>query len=214
MVVIQRFIFCLAFAAGPPCAQAAEQFDAVRGRAELVAIDRLSETSMLAALRRLEALEAQLGPDVSYSLRRDMLRAKVWMRENAGQLDRSCPGHSDDLLGRVLEKIGATPVDAGSCMVPVTMTAGVISLPLLVAPGAADAPGAGFDWERGIRLADWALYQGKAGGRNQARIVIGLGAPVDTVLAKLDAAPGSDGQGLVQLRSVRGPEQAPVHAAS
>lgn len=41
-----------------------------------------------------------------------------------------------------------------------------------------------------------------------------LGAPVETVLAQLDAAPGSDGQGLVQVRSVRGPAQAPVHAPS
>lgn len=115
------------------------------------------------------------------------------------------PGHIDELIGRVLSGIGGAPVDAGTCVVPVTMTAGVISLPF------AGTPDGGFDWERGIRMADWALYQGKAQGRNQARIITRLEAPVDTVLARLDAEPGSDGQGLVELRCVRGPDKAPAH---
>ncbi|ATQ76412.1 hypothetical protein CR152_19175 [Massilia violaceinigra] len=64
---------------------------------------------------------------------------------------------------------------------------------LIYAPGAdpahvAGVADGGVEWERGIRLADWALYHGKANGRNQARIVMRLSAPVDTVLA---AAPVS-----------------------
>ena len=112
------------------------------------------------------------------------------------------PVHIEDLIGRVLAGIGGTPVDAGSCLVPVTMTAGVITLPL------PSLTGAGFDWERGIQLADWALYQGKVKGRNQARIITRVDAPVETVLASLSAAPGSDGQGLVEITCVRGPVQA------
>lgn len=117
------------------------------------------------------------------------------------------PGHIEELIGRVLTGIGSAPVDAGACLVPVTMTAGVITLPL------AGAPGDGFDWERGIRLADWALYQGKAQGRNQARIVTRLNAPVETVLAALDAAPASGGQGLAEISCVRGPDKQAAPAA-
>ncbi len=111
------------------------------------------------------------------------------------------PEYINVLIGRVLAGIGGTPVDAGTCMVPVTMTAGVTSLP----PGG--TAGGDDDWERAIRLADWALYQGKAHGRNQARIVTGLAGPIETVLAKLDATPGSNGAGLVEMSCVRGPEQ-------
>ena len=67
---------------------------------------------------------------------------------------------------------------------------------------------AGPDWQRGMRLADWALYYGKARGRNQARIVTHLHAPIDTVLEMLDA--GKDGQprdGLIDMECVPGPEQ-------
>ena len=109
LLLTQRFIFCLVFAAGLPCAQPAEQFDDVRGRAELAAIDRLSETSVLDALRRLEALEAQLGPAVSYGLR-DMLRAEVWMREDAGQLDRSYAADEKALQLAIANHDAATAV--------------------------------------------------------------------------------------------------------
>lgn len=115
------------------------------------------------------------------------------------------PDHIADLMARVLEGIGSTPVDAGSCMVPVTLTAGVVTLPL---PGMSAS---GQDWERGIRLADWALYRGKAEGRNQARIVTRLAGPVDEVLATLDQ--GADGSALVQMQCVRGPLQSPAAAA-
>ena len=107
------------------------------------------------------------------------------------------PGHIAEMIGRVLTAIGATPVDAGSCMVPVTMTAGVISLPFA---GSAECNA---DWQSGIRLADWALYYGKTHGRNQARIVTGLLAPLETVLASLDNAAST----LVEMDCVHGPVQ-------
>jgi diguanylate cyclase (GGDEF)-like protein len=109
------------------------------------------------------------------------------------------PDHIADMMARVLAGIGATPIDGGTATLPVTVTAGVITLPL------AGVAGDGADWERGIRLADWALYQGKRHGRNQARIVTRLAAPVESVLAALDAAPGSDGADMVQMTAVHGP---------
>ena len=111
------------------------------------------------------------------------------------------PAHVAAIVARVLGGAGATPVEAGASSVKETLTAGVVTLPL---PGAGQDGG---DWERGNRLADWARYHGKANGRNQARIVTGLLAPLDTVLAALDDAAGKDAQGLIEMACVHGPGQ-------
>ncbi len=116
------------------------------------------------------------------------------------------PAYIAEIMTRVLTGIGATPVDAGSSSVPVTLTAGVVTLP--VAGSGLDA----LDWESAIRLADWALYYGKANGRNQARIVTRLCAPVDTVLAALDDATGAATGHLVEMDCVPGPSQPPAEA--
>ena len=116
------------------------------------------------------------------------------------------PVHLQEMVKRVLDAVGSAPVDAQTCSVPVTLSAGVVALPAGAGPAAGDtAP----DWQRGLRLADWALYRGKANGRNQAWIVTGLKAPLETVLGAIDG--GGDGaavEGLVEMRCVRGPEQA------
>ncbi|QNA88632.1 GGDEF domain-containing protein [Massilia sp. Dwa41.01b] len=102
----------------------------------------------------------------------------------------------------MLDAVGATPVDAGSCQVAVTLSAGVVYLPC---PGAESGA---LDWQGALRLADWALYHGKENGRNQAWIVTGLLAPVPAVLADLDGAGhGSLPPGLLDLHCVRGPRQ-------
>lgn len=110
------------------------------------------------------------------------------------------PAHVHELVKRVLDGIGSTPLDAGTCTVAVTLTAGVISLPF-------DGPADGADWERGIRLADWALYQGKANGRNQAQVITRLLAPADAVLAACDATPAVPMDSLLEVACVRGPGQ-------
>ena len=119
------------------------------------------------------------------------------------------PAHLAEMVKRVLDAVGSAPVDAQTCNVPVTLSAGVVTLPAGAGPAAGDtAP----DWQRGLRLADWALYRGKANGRNQAWIVTGLKAPLETVLATIDG--GGDGaaveavEAMVEMRCVRGPEQA------
>ena len=116
------------------------------------------------------------------------------------------PVHLQEMVKRVLDAVGSAPVDAQTCSVPVTLSAGVVALPAGAGPAAADtAP----DWQRGLRLADWALYRGKANGRNQAWIVTGLKAPLETVLGAIDG--GGDRaavEAMVEMRCVRGPEQA------
>ena len=112
------------------------------------------------------------------------------------------PAHVAVLARRILDAIGTGPVDARTCMVPVTVTAGVVPLP----PG-----GDGADWQDAIRLADWALYQGKAQGRNQARIVERLGAPASAVLAAIDGAAGEASPGaMMDVACVPGPRQPPA----
>jgi diguanylate cyclase (GGDEF)-like protein len=120
------------------------------------------------------------------------------------------PGMDPDsvatMAGRILETVGATPVDTGSRPIPVTLTAGIVAL----APLADDA----FDWQAAVRLADWALYQGKAHGRNQARIVTRLCASLATVMAALES--GNDGHGVASLLAVdcvHGPRQDPQQPA-
>jgi diguanylate cyclase (GGDEF)-like protein len=114
------------------------------------------------------------------------------------------PGMDPDsvaaMAGRILETVGATPVDAGHCRIPVTLTAGIVAL----APLADDA----FDWQAAVRLADWALYQGKAQGRNQARIVTWLCASLATVMAALEADDdGRRATSLLAVDCVHGPRQ-------
>jgi diguanylate cyclase (GGDEF)-like protein len=107
------------------------------------------------------------------------------------------PASVAGMAERILDAVGGKPVDAGTCAIPVTLTAGIVAL-----PGA----GTAFDWQCAVRLADWALYEGKAQGRNQARIVTRLYAPADTVMAALDRD-GADVASWLALACVHGPRQ-------
>jgi diguanylate cyclase (GGDEF)-like protein len=112
------------------------------------------------------------------------------------------PGRVAGMAARLLEAVGAAPVDGGSCPIPVTLTAGIVALRPL--------PGEAFDWQCAVRLADWALYEGKTQGRNQARIVTRLCASAATVMAALERDGAGDGAAvrpLLALDCVHGPRQ-------
>ena len=95
------------------------------------------------------------------------------------------------LAERILQAIGETPIDIDGSALQVTA-----SLGCLVAPFGSDA-----DTTTLLELADQALYQAKAGGRNRA-ICIHAGAeappPGETLIAAATA-------GRVQLQTVSGP---------
>jgi diguanylate cyclase (GGDEF)-like protein len=111
------------------------------------------------------------------------------------------PGSVADMAARILEAVGAAPVDVGSCPIPVTLTLGIVALRPL--------DGEAFDWQCAVRLADWALYQGKAQGRNQARIVTRLCASAATVMAALENDDdGAAAGALLAVECVHGPRQA------
>ena len=95
------------------------------------------------------------------------------------------------LAERILQAIGKTPIDIDGNTLQVTA-----SLGCLVAPFGTDA-----DTTTLLELADQALYQAKAGGRNRAICVhanTGTLAPDETLMAAAMA-------GHVQLQTVSGP---------
>jgi diguanylate cyclase (GGDEF)-like protein len=108
-------------------------------------------------------------------------------------------GQVGTLVSRVLHAIGGTPVETGSGAIPVTITAGVAALPI----GTDDNT----NWELAVRLADWALYQGKKNHRNQAQIIGRVHAPAEQALAVLEGRASGDARALLELQTVAGPGQ-------
>ncbi len=106
-------------------------------------------------------------------------------------------GQAGGLASRVLHAIGGTPVQTGSGAIHVTITAGVVALPI----GADDCT----DWETAVRLADWALYQGKKNQRNQAQVIERIHVPAAEALAVLEGRAGGDAHALLDLHTVAGP---------
>lgn len=81
---------------------------------------------------------------------------------------------------RVLNCIGQTPVVAGDLHIPVTASAGFITLPF---DGLTDEQ---LGWEKALQLADMALYLGKVHGRNRAYGFKRLLKPFDEIRPQLE----------------------------
>ena len=111
------------------------------------------------------------------------------------------PGTSIDgmavLAERVLKVIGGQPILVDGKEVPVTVSAGCVSYPLLP-----EQP-----WEDALKVADLAMYRAKEGGRNRAMCVM----RVDQGLAS-SALSGELGRaveaGQVVIEEVKGPSPA------
>nr|WP_315484771.1 tetratricopeptide repeat-containing diguanylate cyclase [uncultured Undibacterium sp.] len=111
------------------------------------------------------------------------------------------------LVERVLRTIGSTPVMVGDKRIPVTVSAGYISLPF------SGIPEASCNWEKAMQLADMALYLGKVNGRNRAYGLIALLAPYQQALPELEKDfSAAIKQGLVEVTVVLGPAQEQAEA--
>ena len=116
---------------------------------------------------------------------------------------KSNPEQITSLVERVLRTIGDEPFANGQQLIPVTVTAGFISVPF------SDVPEDVCDWERALQIADMALYLGKTHGRNRAyglaRLLVPHEEAIPTLTHDLAAAIK---QNMVEVIEVIGPQQA------
>ena len=98
------------------------------------------------------------------------------------------------LAERALRAIAEAPVMVEGRAVPVTVSLGCVSYPLLP----------GLPWQDSLKVADLAMYHAKQHGRNRAVCVMGVTAmaPPELVLADLGAAHAA---GHVALQTIEGP---------
>lgn len=105
------------------------------------------------------------------------------------------------LTKRVLDAIGAKPIDCEGTPLRVTATAGFISFPF------ADLNNNEMDWEQTLQLADLALYAGKVHGRNQAWGVMELNIPFEEAKPTLERdLPGAIARNIISVTTIEGPE--------
>jgi diguanylate cyclase (GGDEF)-like protein len=115
---------------------------------------------------------------------------------------KSNPTQISGLVARVLHAIGSEPIQVGELLVPVTVTAGFISLPF------SGVPEAECGWEKTLQMADMALYLGKAHGRNRAYGLASLLVPYEEAMPVLDHdLSAAISAGMVELIEVIGPVQ-------
>ncbi len=116
-------------------------------------------------------------------------------RANAAQLQR--------LAERLLHAIGGTPVASGEQSVPVTVSAGFVTLPF------SGLPEGHCNWEKAMQIADMALYVGKLKGRNRAYGVSRLLVPSEQAMPVLETdLSAALRAGMVELIEVLGPAKA------
>ncbi|MFN4290400.1 MAG: diguanylate cyclase domain-containing protein [Permianibacter sp.] len=85
-----------------------------------------------------------------------------------------------DVVARVLNTLGETPVQFEDKSIPVTASAGFVPLPF------SGLPESEFGWERAVQLADLALYLGKGRGRNRAYGVLQVNGDYREIAPQLE----------------------------
>lgn len=112
------------------------------------------------------------------------------------------PSQLTPMVERVLRSIGSVPVMVGDNKIPVTVSAGYISLPFSGVPEEA------CNWEKAMQLADMALYLGKMNGRNRAYGLLSLLVPYQQALPELEKDfSAAIKQGMIEIAVVNGPLQ-------
>jgi diguanylate cyclase (GGDEF)-like protein len=110
------------------------------------------------------------------------------------------PSQLTPMVERVLRSIGTTPIMIGSHAIPVTVSAGFISLPF---SGISEDQ---CNWEKAMQLADMALYLGKVNGRNRAYGLLRLTVPPEQALPELERDfSQAIKDGMVEVAVINGP---------
>ncbi|PRC93513.1 tetratricopeptide repeat-containing diguanylate cyclase [Solimicrobium silvestre] len=107
------------------------------------------------------------------------------------------------IIQRELAVVGGTPVkqnDVDDAIVPVTISAGYILMPL---PGIGETA---LSWEKAMQLVDVALYMAKTNGRNQAIGVTSVKGSKEQINALIEGdLQGAVENGTVVLQRIAGP---------
>jgi diguanylate cyclase (GGDEF)-like protein len=107
-----------------------------------------------------------------------------------------------NFTNRALQVIGSTPVPYQNSSIPVTASAGFLTLPF------AGVDESQLNWEKALKLADMALYMGKVHGRNRGYGLVALHRPYDELKNQLEtdlSLPIEQGQ--LEITLVLGPPQ-------
>ena len=103
---------------------------------------------------------------------------------------------------RVLQVIGSTPVTYQNDHIPVTASAGFLTLPF------AGIDETQLNWEKALKLADMALYMGKVHGRNRGYGLVALHRPYEELKTQLETDLSLPiEQGHLEITLVLGPPQ-------
>jgi diguanylate cyclase (GGDEF)-like protein len=106
------------------------------------------------------------------------------------------------VVERVLNSVGDMPVEFDRVLVPVTISAGYISMPLGMETDI------DLNWEKMLNLADSALYMAKTRGRNQAVGIQLIGVSKEDLDELLEGnLENSIQQGRVSIEQIAGPIQ-------
>jgi diguanylate cyclase (GGDEF)-like protein len=110
------------------------------------------------------------------------------------------PEQLEAMVKRMLDGIGGAPIQITGEAIPLTVSAGFISLPF------SGIPETQLNWEKAIQLADLALYMAKGKGRNRAYGLMRLRVAPEEALPALEAGlEEAERKGLVELTLVSGP---------
>ncbi len=117
--------------------------------------------------------------------------------------------HAEQLASRLLDAVGKSPVQVGESAVPVTVSAGFITLPF---SGLTESQ---CGWEKALQIADMALYLSKLNGRNRGVGLVRLRAPFEAAMPILERdLTAAMTQGMVEWVEVQGPVNTPALEAN
>jgi diguanylate cyclase (GGDEF)-like protein len=148
------------------------------------------DTVLVEVARRLRGVLREQDLVVRWGGEEFLILVKSESTEDARQLGQ-----------RLLDQMGALPVDHGPLRIPISASIGFASFPM--APHDLT-----LEWERAIDLVDTVMYMAKAHGRNKAYGVAAMQArDRDQLLALAGRVESAWHQGQLQLVSLLGPVQ-------